>query len=138
MEWDEERIRDFLPYQTFGFAPPPRMSPALDAARADQRRKNRELAHQELRRGLEERGYTHSADAPDLVVHYWLGEASKDVYQPYGTQRQGELDVWFVDPKKETRVWGGWATLTLWEDIDGAAEIREACARLLEDVPERS
>jgi hypothetical protein len=138
VQWDEARIHDFAPYRTFTFAPDPGVAPGLTPDRADQSRSNRDLAKRELRSGLEGRGYAHAAANADFVIHYWLGNAAKDGLEPSGSQRQGELDVWFINPGDQQRFWGGWASMTLYQDIDGADEIREACGRLLEDVPVRN
>ena len=66
-----------------------------------------------------------------------MGEKMAETFQPHDQRREGELDVWLVRQGERDRFWHGWASLTLYEQIDATDEIREACVKVLGPVPPR-
>lgn len=135
VEWADYNPGSFAPMDRFAFAPEPKLSANAGRADLEMRRGNRALATREMRAVLEAKGYTHDATAADFVLHFQMGEGSKDVYQPYGRNLQGELDVWLVRKGQKDRFWHGWAALTLYGEIDATEEIKEAAVRVLQPVP---
>lgn len=135
VEWADYNPGSFAPMDRFAFAPEPQLAANPGRADLERRRANRALATGEIRAVLEAKGYTHDAAAPAYVVHLWMGEASKDMDQPYGSNLQGELDVWFVRQGETDRFWHGWAALTLYGEIDATDEIKEAALQVLAPVP---
>lgn len=137
VEWADYNPGSFAPMDRFAFAPEPQLSANAGRADLEIRRANRALATREMREALEAKGYQHDAASPDYTVHFLMGEGAKDVYQPYGSNLQGELDVWFVRRGETDRFWHGWAALTLYGEIDATEEIKEAAVRVLGPVPPR-
>ena len=138
VEFDPERSRDFADLHRFAFAPGPDLRPSAGQTDVAERQRNRDVALQELREALREKGYEHDSGKPDYLVHFWLGQSSRDAFQPYdGQAARGELDVWFSRPGTNDRFWSGWAYVTLYGRIDAENEIRKAVELLVADVPAR-
>ena len=116
----------------------PELKPTAGQADVAERQRDHDVAIQELRTALEDKGYEHDSKQPDDIVHFWIGQRSGDAFQPYeGQAARGEPDVWFSRPGNNERFWSGWAHITLYGTIDSETEIRKAVKRLIDDLPAR-
>ena len=137
-EWADYNPQSFQPMASFAFAPEPKLSTDMSRVSLETRKANRALATREIRAQLEATGYAYDPGSADFVVHFLMGEVSKDDFQVYQQGLQGELQIWLVRRGERDRFWDGWAHMTLYGKIDVREEIEQAVVKVLERVPPRS
>jgi len=142
---------DIAQYATFGWGAPdetPTGDPRLDNNPFFFGR-----VQSEIERGLAARGYTLTADDPDLQVHIHASVTqeinTQVVDQQFCTEGDcrpfvydaGTLVIDLVDPAASRLVWRGWAESTFGEVIDNQAameqRIDESVAQILARFPGR-